>query len=186
MERTYDGVEILFPELSLWRCCKFPIGLASPPVASIQWAEFLDSGIAMLGASADADAVPEASRVWGATHDGESGTLRVLVDAAAGRTLETVQDGARIALVLTDIVTFRSYQVKGAASGAAAPAGPTDIAVLRRYDERFSARLHEIGHPDALVERLRPISVFVLTIAIEHVFDQTPGPGAGAILEGER
>src|SRR4051794_20383269 len=82
---------------------------------AMQWcelAEFIDSGVAMLGASADGSRVPEAFRVWGATvKDGQR--IRALVNADASRTFGSVAEASRVALVFTDITSFRSVQVKG-------------------------------------------------------------------------
>lgn len=144
-------------------------------------ASFLDAGPAMLGASADEDLVPEAFRVWGATVDA-TGTLRALVSSHAGATLATTGPGSRIAFAFTDISDFRSVQVKGRVVAPPQPAGPADAEVLRVYQEQFAAHLAEIGYPPQLAERLRPLSVFAISIQVEELFDQTPGPGAGGLL----
>ncbi|MDQ1385017.1 MAG: hypothetical protein QOG65_2396 [Actinomycetota bacterium] len=140
--------------------------------------ELLDTGVAMLGVSTDDQLVPEAFRVWGATID-ELGGLRALVSSDAGRTLAGLRAGGRLSFVFTDITTFRSVQVKGTAVAGAEVPGPTDAALMRQYDETFRAALAAIGHPRQLVERLRPAAVFVARIAIDELYDQTPGPGAG-------
>lgn len=148
----------------------------------VELASFLDTGVAMLGASADQDLVPEVFRVWGASIAGD-GRLRALVSSDAGRTLEGLRDGCRIAFTFTDIVSFRSVQAKGRVAGGAGPPGPTDIELLRRYGEWFTSRLVEVGHAARLGGRIRPIAVFVVTVEIDDLYDQTPGPSAGARVE---
>jgi hypothetical protein len=143
--------------------------------------EFLDTGVAMLGASADIQLMPEAFRVWGATV-GDGGTLRALVSSDAGRTLSTLRDGSRICFVFTDITTFRSVQVKGTVTGDPQPPGPADAATLRRYEERFGPALESVGHPPRLLARLHPAAVFAASVVIESLYDQTPGPSAGNTL----
>lgn len=145
-------------------------------------AELADSGAAMLGASADPGRVPEVFRIWGATHDAASDTVRAVVAADAGQTLETVTEGSRLSVTFTDIHTFRSVQAKGHATGPPRPPGRADIAVMRRYEEVFARQMAKIGHPDRLVDKLRPTAVFVLTMVVDECFDQTPGPGAGRPL----
>jgi hypothetical protein len=140
--------------------------------------DLLDTGVAMLGVSADDRLAPEAFRVWGATLD-EIGGLRALVSSDAGRTLAALHKGSQLSFLFTDITTFRSVQVKGAALAGAEVPGPTDAALMRQYDETFRAALAAIGHPPRLAERLRPVAVFVARIAIDELYDQTPGPGAG-------
>jgi hypothetical protein len=147
-----------------------------------EMAEFLESGITMLGASADEHGRPEAFRVWGATLDNE-GRLRALVNSDAGRTLESVRAGRPIAFVFTDITTFASLQVKGRVHGGPEAPGPSDAAVMRRYSEAFTAALAKIGHPARLAERLRPLSVFAVRVTLDEQYDQTPGPSAGVLLE---
>ncbi|MBV9950632.1 MAG: hypothetical protein JO291_01680 [Acidimicrobiia bacterium] len=147
----------------------------------MQWADlaqFLDSGVAMLGASADATGQPETFRIWGATAP-EEGVVRVLVSADACRTFEQVGPGARMALLFTDIGTFRSLQVKGRALGEPRPPGPDEMACFRRYDELFSGALQGIGHPRRLATSIRPLAVYAVDVEVDQQFDQTPGPRAG-------
>ena len=146
-------------------------------------AEFLDSGVAMLGASADGAGRPEAFRVWGATIDGD-GRIRALASSEAGRTLEAARTGNDLALLLTDITSYRSVQVKGRVQGPPEPPGPDDAALMRRYNDSFVAALAVIGHPPLLADRLRPLSVFAVTLTVDELYDQTPGLGAGARLGG--
>lgn len=144
--------------------------------------ELVDSGAAMLGACADGDRIPECFRVWGAVYDAGSERLRLMVSADASRTLDTVSEGWRVAVTFTDILTFRSLQVKGSALGPPAIPRPVDIAVMQRYTDDFTAKVSEIGHPATLGERMRPTATFVLEISVDERFDQTPGRGAGAAL----
>lgn len=144
--------------------------------------ELVISGAAILGACADADLAPECFRVWGAVYDERSNRLRVMANADASRTRECVRQGSRIAVTFTDIVTFRSLQVKGSAVGPPSIPGPADIAVMQHYSNAFIARLAEVGHPAALGEHMRPTATFALDIDVDERFDQTPGPGAGAVI----
>ncbi len=153
-------------------------------MVEIALSELVDSGPAMLGASADVGLVPECFRVWGAVYDAGSERLRLMVNADASRTVDGVREGSRIAVTFTDILTFRSLQVKGAAVGPPSIPGPSDIAVMRQYTERFTVNLTQIGHPATLGDRLRPAALFVLEMSVEDRFDQTPGRGAGAVIGG--
>lgn len=146
----------------------------------------LESGVAMLGASADADRVPEVFRIWGATYDPDPRVVHVLVSGDAGRTLDVVGEGSPVSCTFTDITTFASVQVKGTALGPGRPPRPPELDVLRRYGPAFGERLRQIGHPAELTDMMRPLTVFVVDVAIEAVFDQTPGPGAGAALTQDR
>jgi hypothetical protein len=145
-------------------------------------AELLETGVAMLGASADVNRAPEAFRVWGASITGD-GRLRALISSDAGRSLAALRDGAPLAISFTDITSFASVQVKGPVVGAAEPPGPADLWRLQQYTTVFNDALGQVGHPPALGERLRPMAVFAVTMDVEELYDQTPGPGAGANIE---
>lgn len=145
-------------------------------------AAFIESGVAMLGASRGDDLRPEAFRVWGALMAGD-GKLRVLIGADAGRTRDNLEANGQIAVTFTDIQSFRSVQMKGLVSGDIQAAGPSDIDHLRLYHERFCARLVEIGHPRALGDRLRPFVVLAASIEVTDLYDQTPGRAAGTRLD---
>lgn len=141
-------------------------------------------GAAILGASRGEDLRPEAFRVWGAeVHDDR---VRILVNADAEQTRRDLRDGAPVAVTFTDITTFRSLQTKGVVEGDVEAPGPADVALLRTYDEVFTDALKGVGHPSALPERLRPLAVFAVTYRITELFDQTPGPDAGALIRSGR
>jgi hypothetical protein len=140
-------------------------------------AELLESGPAILGAAADAALVPSAFRVWGAWFEGDN--LRALTSVDVLRTIGEQPGSPRMALLITDITTFRSVQVKGTTRMPPAPPTPDDVDILRRYHDRFTEQLAKIGHPPLLADRLRPVSVVAIVIAVDAVFDQTPGPDAG-------
>src|SRR5271155_5854708 len=135
----------------------------------------------MLGGSANEDLIPEAFRVWGASVDG-AGHIRALISSDAGQTLASLRAGTMICLNVSDPLTFRSIQIKGRAIGAAEPPGPADVECMRRYGETFGATAVQRGIPAALLESTRPLSVFAVSVEISELYDQTPGPTAGAHL----
>lgn len=145
-------------------------------------AELIDLGAAMLGASRDGDLRPEAFRVWGAALIGDD-RLRILVSADAERSFRDLGDGSPVAVTFTDVQTFRSIQAKGVVEGAVEAPGPSDLALLRRYDDAFVVSLAAVGHRPTLPDRIRPLAVFAVTYRITALYDQTPGRGAGAPLE---
>ena len=100
-------------------------------------AAFLDSGVSMVGASADDQLVPEAFRVWGASL-GDGGVLRALVSSDVGQTFERVGQGTLLCMTFTDVLNLRSIQVKGRSVGSPEPPGPADVACLERYDDALS------------------------------------------------
>jgi hypothetical protein len=145
-------------------------------------AAFLDSGVSMVGASANDELVPEAFRMWGASL-GDDGLLRALVSSDAGQTFEGIGEGSRLSMTFTDVLNLRSMQVKGRSVGVAEPPGPADLASMERYHELLRPKSRLNGTPAALLEAIRPRSVFVVSIVVEEAYDQTPGPSAGTPLD---
>ncbi len=143
-------------------------------------AALVDDGPAMLGAVAGASLLPVPFRLWGASVD-EDNELLLGIATLDGQDLP-LAPGRRVCVTVTDLRTFESIQVKGAALGAVRPMAPVDLGLFRRYGTAFNTRLAEIGHAPALGQALHPKDVGVFEIAIETQFDQTPGPGAGARL----
>ena len=141
-------------------------------------AAFIASGVGMVGASAGDDLVPEAFRLWGVSWDPD-GHLRALISSDATRTLATVKPGAWLSLTFVDM-TMRSVQVKGrAVSGPELP-NRADVEVMRRYRTDMVAAFATRGVPSLLLDAIRPLAVFALTVAVEELYNQTPGPKAGA------
>jgi hypothetical protein len=145
-------------------------------------AAFLDSGVSMVGASANDDLEPEAFRMWGASL-GDGGVLRALVSSDAGETFQHVSEGTVLCMTFADPLNLRSVQVKGRSLGAAEPPGPGDLASMEGYEDALRPKSRLNGTPPALLEAIRPRSVFVVSIVVEEAYDQTPGPSAGTRLE---
>ena len=143
---------------------------------------FLESGVSMVGASANDELVPEAFRMWGASL-GDGGILRALVSSDAGETFAHVGKGTPLCMTFADPLNLRSMQVKGRSLGPPEPPGPEDLACMARYEEVFQPKSRLNGTPAALLDGVRPRSVFVVSIVLEDAYDQTPGPSAGARLE---
>jgi hypothetical protein len=148
-------------------------------------AEFLDSGVSMVGASADDDLMPEAFRMWGASL-GDDGVLRALVSSDAGQTFARVREGRPLCMTFTDVLNLKSIQLKGRSVGVAEAPGPADLASMERYHELLRPKSRLNGTPPALLESIRPRSVFVVSLLVEEAYDQTPGPFAGTPLEERR
>ena len=145
-------------------------------------AAFLDSGVSMVGASADDQLMPEVFRAWGAAVD-RSGVLRALISSDAGRTFERVAEGTKLCMTFADPLNLRSMQVKGRCVGAAEAPGPADLALLRRHEELFLPKAPLNGTPPALIDAVRPRSFFAVSIVLEEAYDQTPGTMAGRPLD---
>jgi hypothetical protein len=146
-------------------------------------ARFLESGCALIVGTVSVDSEPHATRGWGASVlPGDDARVRLLLDADESGVLDNLTSSGAIAITGADVRTLRSVQVKGR-FGASEPAADDDRTRARRFcDAFFGAVVATDGTARELLERLVPDDYVACTIAIDEVYDQTPGPGAGAPL----
>ena len=78
--------------------------------------------------------------------------------------------------------TLHSRQLKGRAE-AIGPATGADRARAARYCAAFFADIEATdGQPRELLDQIVPAAYVACTVTVEALFDQTPGPGAGAAV----
>lgn len=150
--------------------------------------QFAERGCALIIGTVGADGAPHAARAWGLTlGSGTQGPIRLLLSADDPVTHANLRradaHGGRIAITGADVVTLRSFQLKGRVT-AWEPAGPDDEARAERYLDEFFADIEQTdGTSRRLLERLRPAGYVACTVEVDESFDQTPGPGAGAPVD---
>ena len=150
--------------------------------------ELAERGCALVVGTVGPDGSPYASRGWGLSLTPASASpVRLLLDAGDRVTIANlsrdVEHGGRIAVTGADVVTLRSFQLKGR-STAITPATDDDLAKVDRYcDEFFTDIANTDGTPRHLTEQLRPAAFVACTVEVEEAFDQTPGPDAGARVQ---
>jgi hypothetical protein len=150
-------------------------------VFSRETVEFLQSGCGLLVAAVSADGTPRANRGWGLDVLADE-RVRVLLDADEQTTLEYLAEHDRIAINATSVPTYRSIQLKGRCIGVDA-ANDADAARARRYCDEFLAEVVAVdGYDLAILQRLVPASFVACTVQVEELYDQTPGPAAGASI----
>ena len=152
------------------------------PVLDADLVEFLESGCATIVGFVTADGAPFATRAWGTAVVGsDPPRLRVLLPAGSLATADraSATDFA-IALTGGDVRTLRSVQVKGTARDLQPPTA-ADLDRSRAYCDAFFGAVEETdGTPRSRMDRLRPVDLVACTVDVDEVYDQTPGPGAGA------
>jgi hypothetical protein len=144
-------------------------------------AEQLESPSSLLVGSVSPDGVPDASRGWGIQILGPDRLRILLADNATG-TLINLAGRGRIALTTTHFRTLVSWQLKGHATTVE----PATAGDRIRFDE-FCAGcvrvLHDLeGTPEEVIWRMVPPGIVACEMVVEQVFDQTPGPHAGACI----
>ena len=127
---------------------------------------------------------PFATRGWGIQVMSEH-PLRVRLTLPAGDLAQVgrrMGDPDRFAIAVTgaDVATLRAVQVKGSACGLE-EATPEDLDRFAGYCAAFFRTIQQVdGHAPELLRRIAPADLLMTTVEVEEIFDQTPGPQAGA------
>jgi predicted pyridoxine 5'-phosphate oxidase superfamily flavin-nucleotide-binding protein len=152
-------------------------------VLSPETTAFLEGGPALIVGTVSADGAPTATNAWGVTVlSAATGECRVLLDRDAERALANLEETRAIALTGADVATVFSVQLKGRCIRIE-PATDADRARSDDYIEAFFDNVIRTDrrNPTSL-NRLRPNGILASIVRFEEIFDQTPGPGAGAAL----
>jgi hypothetical protein len=148
---------------------------------------FLEGGCSIIAATVGPDGMPHASRAWAITvlDKGDPAIIRLTLNADETVAVDQARAGNPIAITATSVMTMHSRQLKGRVLDVLDVLDVTDADIERvdQHCEKFFADIHTSEHTDlALLERLRPDRFVVCTVAVDTLFDQTPGPGAGRDL----
>jgi predicted pyridoxine 5'-phosphate oxidase superfamily flavin-nucleotide-binding protein len=143
---------------------------------------FLESPCSLIVGTVDDDGLPEATRGWGVEVAAGGREVRLLLAENAAVTLANLATNGRIALTATHFVSLDSVQLKGHAVAV----GPRTSADRIRFDAYCAGCVQVISEidrvPAELVRRIVVADVVACVFAVEEVYDQTPGPAAGARL----
>jgi hypothetical protein len=108
--------------------------------------------------------------------------LQVYVpDVAAGRVLPDLEANGAAAVVFARPVDDRACQVKGIYAGSR-PAGADERRFVEQQWEAFLDNLEQIGIPRVGASGWITWPSVVIRIRATTIFEQTPGPQAGALL----
>lgn len=149
---------------------------------------FLESGVSIVVGTRDADLVPEIARAWGllVSKDRKSMTLCV-PRATSHATLDNLADNGRMTVCCSLPTSYKTIQLKGQCIATADPTR-ADLAVVKRHRDAFGRLNRRIGIQPQQSEIFwrREVesspALVKLRFVPEQIFDQTPGPDAGAPL----
>jgi hypothetical protein len=147
--------------------------------------EWIVPGLAGAIATVDPDGQPRLARVWAAWAREASDVIDIYVHSSNAHTLARGLAGnGRAALSLIDVPSYRSRLFKGpcVASGIV-----PDLATLDRSLAALDRAFSRVGMPSDVTQRMlahsdAPRSMAVFELTVESVFDQSPKPGAGALI----
>jgi hypothetical protein len=153
-------------------------------VVSDEVAAFLSQGVSTLVGSASASRVPRCVRAVGIRLHGDRQRATVyLPEATATNTLSNLRENPRIAVLTSYPLDHRSLQLKGPVH-AITPAADSERGFIEAYLSTFARVLEVIGMPYEVITMVTHWPALAIDFGVEELFVQTPGPGAGAKLEG--
>lgn len=146
--------------------------------------EHLGAGVSLIVGTASADGEPRATRAWAARIvEREPLRVRFVMSADDPVAVANLASGMAVALTGADVCTLGSVQVKGSVR-LTEPAGADDLALATAQSERFMQAVHETdGNAIELLRRMLPREVVCVELDVDERYDQSPGPGAGRLLE---
>jgi hypothetical protein len=146
-------------------------------------AAFLEQGLAIQMATRDESLRPNGARVSALRVEDEGESVVAYVPTvAAGPLLDDLHANGQAAIVCVWPPDERGCQVKGLYVDWR-DATPDEQAFVAAQWERFRDSLELVGLPRIASESWIIWPSVAIRVRIRQVFDQTPGPGAGAALE---
>lgn len=143
---------------------------------------FMTGGVSIIVGTVDADGVPTCCRAIAMATKDDFDTVTVYVPAAtAQETVANVATTRRMAISCTHPLSAESIQIKGLTRGVRLAAASEEAFVKQRLDE-FGEILDQIGLPKRVTHSIAHWPAFAVDVSVEQVFNQTPGPKAGATI----
>jgi hypothetical protein len=146
--------------------------------------EFLTQGLSILVASRDAANRPAVTRACGCAVLDDGTTLVFVHPKRAAQVLDCVSATGAVAAVFSEPETHRTVQLKSA-DARVVPDCRQYSALLADYREKFTARLAKLGYSKSMARKLAGDDhdeFAAIAFAPTAIFDQTPGPNAGAAI----
>jgi hypothetical protein len=148
--------------------------------------DLIESGCGMLAAFVTASGQPFATRGWGLTVVDDGEKARLLVGAVEMQHLGYPPGGeisTTVAVTGANILTLRSVQLKGPITAVERMNNVDDPRRLASYCNGYFNDVMVVDSiPRYLMERMVPTEFVACEFEIVEVYDQTPGPNAGAAV----
>lgn len=143
---------------------------------------FLEGGVGIHIGSRTAALEPNGARVTAVKVEDDLLHLLVYVpQIAAGRVLPDLEANGAAAVVFARPIDDRACQIKGIFAGSR-PAGAEERRFVEQQWEAFLDNLEKIGIPRVGASGWITWPSVVIRMRATTIFEQTPGPQAGALL----
>jgi hypothetical protein len=144
--------------------------------------QFLTAGVAAIVATRDDQLRPQIVRAWGVSVSTERTELTLCVEAPDGSpTRANLEGNGSVAATFSQPTTYRTVQIKGEAVALAEPTAE-QLAAVEEHLEAFGREVEQVGMPADAGRRLIDRRLVAVSLAVRELYDQTPGPNAGAPL----
>jgi len=145
-------------------------------------AAFVEGGQSIHVSTCDAHGRPHGVRGVAARADAIAGHVDVYIaDIAYGRLRPALESSRQAAMVFCRPTDDRACQLKGAVVSVR-PADPSERTMAREQWDGFMAALDGIGISPRMADRWPWWPAHVVRVQVTAIFEQTPGPKAGAQL----
>lgn len=152
------------------------------PLVSPELAAFLESGLSLVVGTRDGDLVPECAFGAGIrVHAGGGRVTLFLGTSPAAAAIENLRANGAVAITASRPVDYRTVQLKGRATRVEA-VSDVERRTLLSYREALVRQLGAVGWARSVTRRLSVWPCVAVEVELDAVFEQTPGPRAGAAL----
>jgi hypothetical protein len=142
--------------------------------------ELIAGGVATIVASRDERLRPSIARGWAVTVSASRTEVTLCVEAPAGsRMRDNLQSNGAIAVTCSRPTTYRTVQLKGLVTMIADPSAK-QLTAVDRHAQAFSSEAEQVGLGPGSGFRLLDRELVSVSFKVAEVYDQTPGPSAGA------
>jgi hypothetical protein len=143
----------------------------------------LEPGLSVIVGAADAQGVPSCCRGYAIRSGDDLQTLTVYVPVATSHdVIRSLAISKKLSVASTQTVDHSATQVKGTAIETRLAREDEAPFVSERHDA-FADALVVFGVPRRLARTLVHWPAFAITIRVEEIYEQTPGPKAGTRLQ---
>ena len=142
----------------------------------------LENNVSVMVGSVDAGGEPSTCRALALTSADGFGNVTVYVPVSTSRqTVANISATKRLTVVATHPLDHSSLQLKGRAA-VVRPARNDEAAIVRLGFDGFAELLNTIGIPPRVTNMVTRWPALAIDVAVEEIYDQTPGPSAGTRL----
>jgi Pyridoxamine 5'-phosphate oxidase len=142
----------------------------------------LEPGTSILVGTVDPSGWPSSCRgVALVVHPDHEGVTVYVPVATAAETVANIASNGQVAVVSSEIVSHVSIQLKGRAR-AVRVAGEDEAEAVHGHFDRLMDVLDSVGLPRRISRTVSIWPAFAVDLAVEAIFEQTPGPRAGALV----